>query len=63
MTSLVSLLLEVTDPVVALLVGGVIWHVRRLRDDLERELEQNRDRVERLEDELIDDSPTEVRTP
>jgi hypothetical protein len=45
------------DPVVSLLLAVLIVEMKRLNHRLRKEIEQVRDRTERLEDELLDVNP------
>jgi hypothetical protein len=47
-------LIEATNPVTAVLLAGIAWYLRQVRDDLRDDLQATRSRVERLESELID---------
>lgn len=52
--SVVDILVTTTDPVTALLLLGIAYYCRSIREDLRTDLRETRDRVERLESELID---------
>jgi hypothetical protein len=50
MMGIVDVLLAATDPVSTLLLLGILAHVRWMREDLRKEIVENRERVERVED-------------
>jgi hypothetical protein len=61
---LVDVIIAETDPVVSLLLVGIIWYsrstrqeLRREREDMRRELRKARERIERVESELLDSPP------
>jgi hypothetical protein len=50
MSAIVDALFQLTDPVTALLLVGILYHVSAMREELRQEIERNRERVERVED-------------
>lgn len=47
--AIVDLIVSQTDPITAILLVGIIYYVRSTRNEIRREIRENRDRVERLE--------------
>lgn len=56
MSTLIELIFATTDPVTALLLGVLIYHVRKIEARLSEDIRRVRSRVERLEDPHIPDA-------
>jgi hypothetical protein len=54
MSAIVDALFQLTDPVTALLLIGILYHVSAMREELRQEIARNRERVERIESTHID---------
>jgi len=54
--AITDLVIQQTDPVTSLLLVVIVFYVRSLQQDFRREHKQQRQRLRRLEDELLDDS-------
>jgi hypothetical protein len=54
MSALLDLIVATTDPVTAVLLVWIVHYTRGIREDLREDLQETRERVERLEAELID---------
>jgi len=51
--SVTDLIVTQTDPIVAVLLVGILWYLRRVRKDLQREMQRIRERTQRLEDFIL----------
>lgn len=58
MGALVDLIIQQTDPVTALLLVVIAGYTRQLRNDFKQEHREQRRRIRRIENELIDDNET-----
>ena len=56
MEAFIELLFETTDPVTAILLAVLIYHVRKIETRLSEDIARVRSRVERLEDPHIPDT-------
>lgn len=55
MSALVDLLIDNTDPITSLMLIFILTYLRNIRVNLKEELENTRERVERIEDKLRED--------
>lgn len=53
--SLFEILIQNTDPITALILVFILIYLRNIRTNLKEELENTRERVERVEDHLLED--------
>jgi len=56
MSELTDLIVQQTDPVVALILIVMVAYMASIRRDLKQELSLLRERIERVENELLDNS-------
>jgi len=56
MSALSDLIVQQTDPVVAIILIVMVAYMATIRRDLKRELSLLRERIERVENELLDSS-------
>lgn len=56
MSALTDILVQQTDPLTATLLVAIVFYIRQIRNDFRREHEQQRSRLLRLENELLDDN-------
>lgn len=62
MSALTDLLLATTDPVIALMLVGLAWYIRNVKNSLHDDIENVRQRVQRVEGAYIPDGG-EVEQP
>ncbi len=55
MSGLTDLIVQQTDPVVAIILVVMVAYIASIRRDLKSELSLLRERIERVENELLDD--------
>lgn len=63
MSEILDLLLRTTDPVVALMLIGMLGYLRQIRRSLSRQVRDVRDRVERVEGAYIPDGGETLDRP
>jgi len=56
MSAIIDFIVQQTDPVTAMLLLTIVGYIRSLREDFRREHKQQRRRLRRLENGLLDDT-------